>query len=185
MTALYFYVFYMLLLFLLLYSQTEWGKSGFPSFLSIADRIPVVVYEAHLVFCLLLPFKCMMTVNPCSTYKGVFPFLFWNPSVFQPVNWEKLLSSLEVDRSVGEVEWAQPGTSAGMAMLESFIDQRLRFFATHRNNPNCDALSHLSPWLHTGQFALCLYVCFSFVYAIKVNGFQFLIDAVKGAVCKL
>ncbi|XP_048019119.1 CPD photolyase [Megalobrama amblycephala] len=71
----------------------------------------------------------------------------------KPVNWEKLLSSLEVDRSVGEVEWAQPGTSAGMAMLESFIDQRLRFFSTHRNNPNCDALSHLSPWLHTGQLS--------------------------------
>ncbi|XP_043073832.1 CPD photolyase [Puntigrus tetrazona] len=69
------------------------------------------------------------------------------------VDWEEVLSSLEVERSVGEVDWAQPGSSGGMAMLESFIDQRLRLFATHRNNPNCDALSHLSPWIHTGQLS--------------------------------
>lgn len=71
----------------------------------------------------------------------------------EPVDWEEVLSSLEVERSVGEVDWAQPGTSGGMAMLESFIDRRLRLFATHRNNPNCDALSHLSPWIHTGQLS--------------------------------
>ncbi len=72
------------------------------------------------------------------------------------MDWEEVLSSLEVDRSVGEVDWAQPGSCGGMTMLESFIDQRLRLFATHRNNPNCDALSHLSPWIHAGQFALRL-----------------------------
>ncbi|XP_051556828.1 CPD photolyase [Myxocyprinus asiaticus] len=71
----------------------------------------------------------------------------------EPVDWEEVLSSLEVDRSVGEVDWAQPGTSGGMAMLESFIEQRLRLFATHRNNPNCDAISQLSPWIHTGQLS--------------------------------
>ncbi|KAI4885502.1 hypothetical protein NFI96_033711, partial [Prochilodus magdalenae] len=69
------------------------------------------------------------------------------------VDWEEVLSSLEVDRSVGEVEWARPGTSAGMAMLESFIQQRLRLFATQRNNPNSEALSQLSPWIHSGQLS--------------------------------
>uniref|UniRef100_A0A672PQL4 Deoxyribodipyrimidine photo-lyase n=1 Tax=Sinocyclocheilus grahami TaxID=75366 RepID=A0A672PQL4_SINGR len=71
----------------------------------------------------------------------------------EPVDWEEVLSSLEVDCCVGEVDWAQPGSCGGMAMLESFIEQRLRLFATHRNNPNCDALSHLSPWIHTGQLS--------------------------------
>lgn len=60
------------------------------------------------------------------------------------------MSSLEVDRSVGEVVWAQPGTAGGITMLESFIDKRLRLFATERNNPNTDALSQLSPWIHSG-----------------------------------
>uniref|UniRef100_A0A672T1C2 Deoxyribodipyrimidine photo-lyase n=1 Tax=Sinocyclocheilus grahami TaxID=75366 RepID=A0A672T1C2_SINGR len=71
----------------------------------------------------------------------------------KPVDWEEVLSCLEVERSVGEVDWAQPGSCGGMAMLESFIDQRLRLFATHRNNPNFDALSHLSPWIHAGQLS--------------------------------
>ncbi|NP_957358.1 CPD photolyase isoform X2 [Danio rerio] len=69
------------------------------------------------------------------------------------IDWEEVLSSLEVDHNVCEVEWAQPGTTGGMFMLESFIDQRLHIFATHRNNPNSDAVSHLSPWIHAGQLS--------------------------------
>uniref|UniRef100_A0AAY4A7S5 Deoxyribodipyrimidine photo-lyase n=1 Tax=Denticeps clupeoides TaxID=299321 RepID=A0AAY4A7S5_9TELE len=71
----------------------------------------------------------------------------------KPIDWENTLSSLEVDRSVGEVDWAQPGTTGGFSMLESFIDQRLQYFATHRNNPNVAALSQLSPWIHFGQIS--------------------------------
>lgn len=97
----------------------------------------------------------------------MFSIFFISKSVFQPVDWEEVLSSLEVDRSVGEVDWAQPGSCGGMTMLESFIDQRLRLFATHRNNPNCDALSHLSPWIHAGQFALRLSAFFVVVHAVQ------------------
>uniref|UniRef100_A0A8C9RU34 Deoxyribodipyrimidine photo-lyase n=1 Tax=Scleropages formosus TaxID=113540 RepID=A0A8C9RU34_SCLFO len=73
------------------------------------------------------------------------------PVLAKPVDWDKAWSSLEVDRSVGEVEWARPGSTAAMATLESFVDQRLQDFAAHRNNPNREALSQLSPWLHSGQ----------------------------------
>ncbi|XP_026998251.1 CPD photolyase [Tachysurus fulvidraco] len=69
------------------------------------------------------------------------------------VDWQEVMSSLEVDRSVVEVSWAAPGTTGGTAMLESFIDKRLRLFATERNNPNADALSQLSPWIHSGQIS--------------------------------
>ncbi|XP_066538269.1 CPD photolyase [Hoplias malabaricus] len=72
-------------------------------------------------------------------------------STVQAVDWEDVFASLDVDRGVGEVDWARPGTAAGMEMLESFIHQRLHLFATERNNPNSDALSHLSPWLHCGH----------------------------------
>ncbi|TRY53952.1 hypothetical protein DNTS_029799 [Danionella cerebrum] len=50
----------------------------------------------------------------------------------KPVDWEGVLSSLEVDRSVCKVDWAQPGTTGGMAMLESFIEQRLRQLSAQR-----------------------------------------------------
>lgn len=69
------------------------------------------------------------------------------------VDWAKVLSSLQVDKSVGETEWAKPGTGAGMAMLESFIDVRLKLFATQRNDPNAAALSQLSPWIRFGQIS--------------------------------
>ncbi|XP_064195063.1 CPD photolyase isoform X1 [Anguilla rostrata] len=71
----------------------------------------------------------------------------------KPVDWAQTLSSLELDRSVGEVEWARPGTAAGTAMLESFIDERLRLYAPLRNNPNSEALSQLSPWVHFGHLS--------------------------------
>ncbi|XP_026169697.1 CPD photolyase isoform X1 [Mastacembelus armatus] len=69
------------------------------------------------------------------------------------INWDKTLASLQVDRTVGEPEWAKPGTKAGMAMLESFIDVRLKLFGTQRNDPNAAALSQLSPWIRFGQLS--------------------------------
>lgn len=79
-------------------------------------------------------------------------FFLSSPAVaLQPVDWDKTLDSLQVDRSVGEPEWAKPGTKAGVAMLESFIDVRLKMFETKRNDPNSAALSQLSPWIRFGQ----------------------------------
>uniref|UniRef100_A0A8C3R155 Deoxyribodipyrimidine photo-lyase n=1 Tax=Cyanoderma ruficeps TaxID=181631 RepID=A0A8C3R155_9PASS len=69
----------------------------------------------------------------------------------EPIAWEACYSSLQVDHTVKEVEWATPGTAAGMAVLKSFIGERLKSFSTHRNDPNKVALSNLSPWLHFGQ----------------------------------
>ncbi|XP_032386903.1 CPD photolyase [Etheostoma spectabile] len=71
----------------------------------------------------------------------------------KPVDWDKILASLQVDRSVGEPEWAEPGTNGGMAMLESFIDVRLKLFDTQRNDPNAAALSQLSPWIRFGHLS--------------------------------
>ncbi|NXE39616.1 PHR lyase, partial [Ptilorrhoa leucosticta] len=69
----------------------------------------------------------------------------------EPIAWEACYSSLQVDHTVKEVEWATPGTAAGLAVLKSFIAERLKSFSTHRNDPNKAALSNLSPWLHFGQ----------------------------------
>lgn len=71
----------------------------------------------------------------------------------KPVDWEKTLASLKVDGAVGETDWAKPGTKAGVAMLESFIDVRLKLFDTKRNDPNIAALSQLSPWIRFGHLS--------------------------------
>lgn len=69
------------------------------------------------------------------------------------IDWDSVISSLEVDRSVGEVSAIVPGAAAAAATLSSFIAQRLKIFASDRNNPNKNALSGLSPYLHFGQIA--------------------------------
>lgn len=72
----------------------------------------------------------------------------------EPVDWLSAEKSLQVDRTVKEVDWAVPGTRAGAAMLEEFIGKRLKHFAGKRNDPNVEALSNLSPWLHFGQISI-------------------------------
>ncbi|XP_056421480.1 deoxyribodipyrimidine photo-lyase-like [Hyla sarda] len=72
----------------------------------------------------------------------------------EPIDWDKCYASLEVDRTVKEVEWAKPGSKAGINMLHSFITERLKYFNTDRNNPNRQALSNLSPWFHFGQLSV-------------------------------
>ncbi|XP_077359875.1 CPD photolyase isoform X2 [Festucalex cinctus] len=71
----------------------------------------------------------------------------------KPVDWSATLASLQVDRSVDEPQWAEPGSMSGMAMLESFIDVRLKLFGTQRNDPNVAALSQLSPWIRFGHLS--------------------------------
>ena len=68
----------------------------------------------------------------------------------QSVDWSAAEESLQVDRSVGEVKWAEPGPSAGRKMLDEFCCKRLKTYSTHRNDPNMDGLSKLSPWYHFG-----------------------------------
>jgi deoxyribodipyrimidine photo-lyase len=59
--------------------------------------------------------------------------------------------SLEVDRTVGDVGWAKPGSEAGLTVLESFIRDRLADYGDLRNEPNADRQSNLSPWFHYGE----------------------------------
>lgn len=69
----------------------------------------------------------------------------------QLVNWDEAINSKKIDCSITEVDWATPGSSAAVDMLESFVKERLKVFATERNDPTKDALSNISPWLHFGE----------------------------------
>ncbi|RWS31519.1 Deoxyribodipyrimidine photo-lyase-like protein [Leptotrombidium deliense] len=68
-------------------------------------------------------------------------------------DWQKAELSLDVVKS-DKVNWAIPGTTAGLQMLKSFCETRLKGYATLRNNPNYDNLSNLSPWFHFGQISV-------------------------------
>jgi len=68
-------------------------------------------------------------------------------------DWGKLRKSLKVNTDVEEVTWLKPGEEAAHNALESFVNQKLEVYYTDRNDPNLDALSNLSPYLHFGQIS--------------------------------
>ena len=68
-------------------------------------------------------------------------------------DWEAAESALRVDTRVEPVDWLTPGPSAGGERLRRFLRHGLARFADRRNDPNADALSHLSPYFHFGQLA--------------------------------
>ncbi|XP_068137359.1 deoxyribodipyrimidine photo-lyase-like isoform X2 [Hyperolius riggenbachi] len=72
----------------------------------------------------------------------------------EPIDWDQCYASLEVDRTIKEVDWAKPGSRAGLNMLHSFLSERLKSFNSDRNNPNRQALSNLSPWFHFGHLSV-------------------------------
>lgn len=100
-------------------------------------------------------------------FLNIYPFLLACLYCFvfpQKTDWNKADSFLEVDRSVGEVTWAKPGTVAGLNMLQSFCEKRLKHFSTSRNDPNKQALSNLSPWMHFGKLCQCSGIIMSLAY---------------------
>lgn len=70
------------------------------------------------------------------------------------IDWEKCYASLKCDQSVKKVDWAVPGYEGGIKVLDDFIKARLRIYEDERNDPNKNALSHLSPWYHFGQISV-------------------------------
>lgn len=59
---------------------------------------------------------------------------------------------MKMDASVGELEWAKPGTAAGLQQAQLFFDKGLSKFDTLRNDPNHrNICSNLSPWINHGH----------------------------------
>jgi deoxyribodipyrimidine photo-lyase len=56
-----------------------------------------------------------------------------------------------LDRTVGPVEKFSGGSEAGLQRLKSFLKNGLDGYVKHRNLPEMDATSHLSPYLHFGH----------------------------------
>jgi deoxyribodipyrimidine photo-lyase len=64
-----------------------------------------------------------------------------------------VLDSLDLDCSVKPVPLFAGGTSAAKRRLTGFLRTRLAGYAEHRNQPQADYISHLSPYLHFGQIS--------------------------------
>jgi deoxyribodipyrimidine photo-lyase len=69
------------------------------------------------------------------------------------IDWEKLHKSLKINRDVKEVNQIIPGEKAASTSLKNFLEEKLERYSEEKNNPNKDALSNLSPYLHFGQIS--------------------------------
>jgi deoxyribodipyrimidine photo-lyase len=68
-----------------------------------------------------------------------------------PHHVDKVLSRLQIDRSVQPVSRFRGGTSNAHRLLDEFISQKLKYYAERRNDPSRDYGSCMSPYLHFGQ----------------------------------
>ncbi|MCS7198369.1 MAG: deoxyribodipyrimidine photo-lyase [Candidatus Bipolaricaulota bacterium] len=65
---------------------------------------------------------------------------------------ERLLALLDVDRTVGPVDFPS-GTRAARARLHNFLQKHLPRYAELRSDPRYEVTSRLSPYLHFGQIS--------------------------------
>lgn len=69
------------------------------------------------------------------------------------IDWEAVYNLLPISKEVQPVSWIIPGEKEAKKRLSDFISTEIRGYSTNRNNPNLDAQSNLSPYLHFGQIS--------------------------------
>jgi deoxyribodipyrimidine photo-lyase len=92
--------------------------------------------------------KYLIPLKPVAVKKDSLKLDFETLNLGDP---DKILSSLAIDRSVGPVGSFLGGTSEAKKRLREFIVDKLSLYPEMRNDPNTDAVSHMSPYLHFGQ----------------------------------
>ena len=69
------------------------------------------------------------------------------------IEWGKSLKTLDIDFTIKEVDWIQPGEKAAYRTMEEFLKDKLSLYDKQRNDPVRDGQSSLSPYLHFGQIS--------------------------------
>ena len=129
-------------------------------------EIPFLEVDAHnIVPCLYVSIKlefAAYTIRPkihklLPEFMDEFPplkIMKKKPSIVsEKVDWEKIIPSLKINHEVREVDWIKPGEASASAALRDFLENRFERYTEDRNDPNKNALSNLSPYLHFGQIS--------------------------------
>jgi deoxyribodipyrimidine photo-lyase len=72
---------------------------------------------------------------------------------FREPDWETALKFPYPDSAVRPIEWQKPGSFAAKEVMRTFLDTKLNKYNDQRNDPNEDASSNLSPYLHFGHIS--------------------------------
>ncbi|MBD3196403.1 MAG: deoxyribodipyrimidine photolyase [Candidatus Lokiarchaeota archaeon] len=74
----------------------------------------------------------------------------WNEN-FSSIDWSKIFDKINLK----EIKFSNinflPGENEAYNILEEFLETKFQDYNNYRNDPNLDAISNLSPYLHFGQ----------------------------------
>ncbi|MDZ7838127.1 MAG: deoxyribodipyrimidine photo-lyase [Actinomycetota bacterium] len=73
-------------------------------------------------------------------------------SSYRPPNWKDVYKRLQIG-NIKPTFKAKPGEESAFKTMETFLESKLNHYSQKRNNPNLDATSGLSPYLHWGQIS--------------------------------
>ncbi|BDQ03994.1 deoxyribodipyrimidine photo-lyase [Ignavibacterium sp.] len=133
----------------------------------VAKKISIPFYEvdAHnIVPCLYVSNKVEFgayTIRP-KIHKALPEFLDEFPKLkvmknhelnYESIDWSKAEKSLNINLDVKEIDWLIPGEANAQKVLKDFLENIFDNYAEDRNDPNKNALSNLSPYLHFGQIS--------------------------------
>jgi deoxyribodipyrimidine photo-lyase len=68
-------------------------------------------------------------------------------------NWEYYFKEISKNAKVYPVNWIIPNEDEALMALDEFIQNKLPYYQTFKNNPNKDFTSKLSPYIHFGQIS--------------------------------
>lgn len=137
----------------------KWRKK-----LAAEINVPLIEVDAHnIVPCLYASNKQEFgayTLRPkilkiLDEFLTEYPNLKTNEKTIKvehKIDWNHLLKKLSINKDVEPVDWVNPGYKNSLKMLEIFIN-KVDSYEKDRNNPNLDANSNLSPYLHFGQIS--------------------------------
>ena len=60
---------------------------------------------------------------------------------------------MDIDKNVKPIDRFIGGTEQAKALLKDFLENKIKNYASQRNDPNLDSTSNLSPYLHFGQIS--------------------------------
>jgi deoxyribodipyrimidine photo-lyase len=133
----------------------------------VAKNISIPFYEvdAHnIVPCLYISNKIEFgayTIRP-KIHKALLEFMDEFPLLkkmnkgeidLDKTDWNKIESSLKINKDVREVDWIKPGEFGALKYFKHFLKNKLDNFNALRNDPTKDGQSNLSPFLHFGQIS--------------------------------
>ena len=72
---------------------------------------------------------------------------------FDVIDFLKIMDKLNIDFTIKEVDWLEPGESAASSTFDSILKVKITGYDEKRNDPNLNHLSNISPYLHYGNIS--------------------------------